>query len=127
MIVFIEGFKINNTPVYNFAHASLVTFGQSPWQIRDTLLSMVLAHDAVSESALFYALLAFSSLHHYGMNEQASQLKIQAIQSLSASVTDEPLVSAKAAQQVAASMLLGAFEVSHKTKEKTNYSSNHPT
>ncbi|KAK7398430.1 hypothetical protein QQX98_012181 [Neonectria punicea] len=72
---------------------------------------MALTDDAVSGLALFYALLAFSSLHRYGLNEQAVQLKIQALQSLSASVTDEPLASAKAAQHVAASMLLGAFEI----------------
>ncbi|KAK3941283.1 arginine metabolism regulation protein II [Diplogelasinospora grovesii] len=103
--------KLTNAPVHNFAHLSLVTFGQSPSQIRDALLSMALAHDAVSGLALFYALLAFSSLHRYGPNEQAVQLKIQALQSLSASVVDEPLISAKAAQHVAASMLLGAFEI----------------
>lgn len=72
---------------------------------------MALAQDAVSGTALFYALLAFSSLHRYGINEQAVQLKIQALQSLSASVTEEPLVTTEAAQHVAASMLLGSFEV----------------
>lgn len=72
---------------------------------------MALAQDAVSGIALFYALLAFSSLHRYGINEQAVQLKIQALQSLSASVTEEPLVMTEAAQHVAASMLLGSFEV----------------
>lgn len=73
---------------------------------------MALAQNAVSGLALFYALLAFSSLHRYGINEHAVQLKIQALQSLSASVTDEPLSMAQAAQHVAASMLLGSFEVS---------------
>ncbi|KAI3395564.1 hypothetical protein diail_1075, partial [Diaporthe ilicicola] len=71
---------------------------------------MALGYDTVSGLALLYALLAFSSLHRYGVNEQAAQLKIQALRSLSASVADEPLVSEKAAQHVAASMLLGAFE-----------------
>ncbi|KPM39653.1 hypothetical protein AK830_g6901 [Neonectria ditissima] len=103
--------QLTNTPVYDSAHLSLVTFGQSPSQIRDALLGMALAHDAVPGLALFYALLAFSSLHRYGLNEQAVQLKIQALQSLSASVTDGPLISGKAAQHVAASMLLGAFEI----------------
>ncbi|KAH7155963.1 fungal-specific transcription factor domain-containing protein [Dactylonectria macrodidyma] len=97
---------------HSFAHLSLVTFGQSTSQVRDALLSMALAHDTVSGLALFYAILAFSSLHRYGANLQAVQLKIQALQSLSASVADSaPLISAKAAQHVATSMLLGAFEI----------------
>lgn len=74
---------------------------------------MALEQDAVSGLALFHALLAFSSLHRFGINERAVQLKIQALQSLSASVTDEPLNVAQAAQHVAASMLLGSFEVSN--------------
>lgn len=74
---------------------------------------MAMAQDAVSALACSYAVLAFSSLHRYGINEQAMQLKVKAIQSLSASVAGEPLVSAQAAQHVAASMLLGAFEVSY--------------
>ncbi|OLN90044.1 Arginine metabolism regulation protein II [Colletotrichum chlorophyti] len=104
---------LTNKPVHNVAHLSLVTFGHSPSQIRDALLSMALAHDAVSGLALFYALLAFSSLHRYGLNGQASQLKIQSLRFLSASVTDEPLIMPKAVQHVAASMLLGAFEILH--------------
>lgn len=75
------------------------------------LLSMALAQDTVSGLALYYALLAFASLHRHGIDERAMQLKIKAIQSLSASVTDEPLTLAQAAQHVAASMLLGSFEV----------------
>jgi hypothetical protein len=106
--------KLTNALVHNFAYLSLPTFGQSPAQIRDALLRIALAHDAVSGLALFYALLAFSSLHRYGPNEQALQLKIQALQFLSASVSEEPLISAKAAQHVAASMLLGAFEVGYR-------------
>lgn len=103
---------MTKVPVQNFAHLSLVMFGQQPCQIRDILLSMALTQDAVSGLALFYALLAFSSLHRNGINEQAIQLKIQALQFLSAAVTDDPLVLSQAAQHVAASMLLGSFEVS---------------
>lgn len=95
----------------HFAHLSLVTFGQRRCDIRDILLRMAMAQDAVSGLACFYAVLAFASLHRHGINEQALQLKVQAIQSLSASVAGEPLASAQAAQHVAASMLLGAFEI----------------
>lgn len=73
---------------------------------------MALTQDADSGCACFYALLAFSSLHRYGINEDAVQLKIQAIRSLSAAVGEKPLGLAQAAQHVAASMLLGSFEVS---------------
>lgn len=79
---------------------------------------MALAHDAISGLAPFHALLAFSSLHRYGINVQAAQFKLQALQSLSTSVTDEPLSSAKAAQRVAASMLLGGFEVSERERRE---------
>lgn len=75
---------------------------------------MAMSQDTVSGQACFYAILAFSALHRYGINEKAVQLKVQAIQSLSASVAGEPLNSAQAAQHVAASMLLGAFEVSER-------------
>ncbi|KAG8163033.1 hypothetical protein KVR01_007511 [Diaporthe batatas] len=95
----------------HFAHLSLVTFGQRPSQIRDILLSMAMTQDTVSGLACLYAVLAFSSLHRYGINEQALQLKVQAIQSLSASVAGEPLTSEQATQHVAASMILGAFEI----------------
>ncbi|KAF4900074.1 hypothetical protein CGCFRS4_v003584 [Colletotrichum fructicola] len=71
---------------------------------------MALVHDEVSGIALFHALLAFSSLHRHGLNEQTIQLKGRALQSLSASVNYEILTPGKAAQHVAASMLLGAFE-----------------
>ncbi|CAI0650279.1 unnamed protein product [Colletotrichum noveboracense] len=102
---------------HNFAHVSLVTFGQRPSDIRDVLLSMALVHDEVSGIALFHALLAFSSLHRHGLNEQTIQLKGRALQSLSASVNDEILTPGKAAQHVAASMLLGAFEPIEGTSE----------
>ncbi|KAL0942978.1 uncharacterized protein CTRU02_200864 [Colletotrichum truncatum] len=96
---------------YHTAYLSLVTFGQEPSHIRGVLLSMALSHDAVSGVALFYALLAFSSLHRHGLDKQGLNLKIQAIQFLSAAVKSKPLTAATAAQHVAASMLLGSFEI----------------
>ncbi|KAK1624213.1 fungal-specific transcription factor domain-containing protein [Colletotrichum phormii] len=97
----------------NFAYRSLVTFGQNTGKIRNALMSMALARDTTSGLALFHALLAYASLHRHGLNEQAVKLKIQAIHYLSASVTSEALVLhvGKAAQHVAASMVLGAFEI----------------
>lgn len=101
-------------PVHSFAYLSLVTLDQRLSQIRDALLGMALANDTDSGVALFSALIAFSSLHRHGPNEQAVRFKIQALQSLAASLTGEPLILTKAAQHVAASMLLGAFEVSYR-------------
>ncbi|KAL3292838.1 zinc-finger transcription factor [Colletotrichum asianum] len=102
---------------HNFAHVSLVTFGQRPFEIRDVLLGMALVHDEVSSVALFHALLAFSSLHRHGLNEHTIQLKGRALQSLSTSVRGEIMTPEKAAQHVAASMLLGAFEPIEGTSE----------
>ncbi|EXF84956.1 hypothetical protein CFIO01_02169, partial [Colletotrichum fioriniae PJ7] len=90
---------------------SLVTFGQNTWKIRNALMSMALIQDTNSGLALLNALLAYASLHRHGLNEQAVRLKIQAIHYLSASVTSETLILGKAAQHVAASMVLGAFEI----------------
>jgi Fungal specific transcription factor domain len=73
---------------------------------------MAMADDSVSRLAVFYALLAFSSLRLNGLHQQAIQLKISALHALSASAKKEPLSSSEAAQHVAASMLLGSFEVS---------------
>jgi hypothetical protein len=72
---------------------------------------MAMVDDTVTRPAVFYALLAFSSLRLNGLHQQAIQLKILAINSLSASAKKEPLSLAEAAQHVAASMLLGSFEV----------------
>ncbi len=74
---------------------------------------MAMQHDTVLGSALLYALLAFSSLRRSGVHEQALQLKISALQSLSASTHDGPLTPVEAAQHLATSMLLGSFEVGH--------------
>lgn len=99
--------------VLDVAHLSLVTFTVNTLQIRDVLVRMALTSDTVQGLALYDALLAFSSLHRNGYNQQAMQLKISAIQFLSASSKEGSLTSAKAAQHAAASMLLGAFDVGY--------------
>lgn len=104
--------------VYDSAHLSLATFCVTTSQIRDALMSMALAQDTVPGLALFYAMLAFSSLHRHGVNEQTVKLKILAIHFLSASMEDESLILTNAAQHVAASMLLASFEVSCRGSDK---------
>jgi hypothetical protein len=81
---------------------------------------MAMGDDTVTRLAVYYALLAFSSLRLNGLNQQAIQLKILAIHYLSASAEKEPLSLAEAAQHVAASMLLGSFEVGSKRTIKRN-------
>lgn len=86
--------------------------------MRDALISLALARKSAPGLALFYALLAFSSLHRYGLQEQAAQLKISALHYLAISVNAGPLASAEAAaQHVAASMFLDCFEVSSVPQE----------
>lgn len=96
---------------HSSAYLSLVTFNVTTEQIRDVLIRMSLAHDTTSGLALFYALLAFSSLRCNGLDRQAIRLKVAALHYLSASSKEGPLSSAEAAQHVAASMLLNAFEI----------------
>jgi hypothetical protein len=97
--------------VQDTAYRSLVTFGATTGQIRDALMTMTMTPDTSSGLALLYALLAYSSLHSQGPNKEAMKLKIQALQFLSVSLKEGPMTTARAAQHVAASMLLGAFEV----------------
>ncbi|KAI8716162.1 Zn(2)-C6 fungal-type domain-containing protein [Fusarium sp. LHS14.1] len=92
------------------AYLSLVTFGVTPRQIRDALITMIAARETSSGFALLYAVLAYSSLHSQGPNKEAMKLKIQALQFLSISLNEGPMTTARTAQHVAASMLLGAFE-----------------
>ncbi|KAF4450424.1 hypothetical protein F53441_6423 [Fusarium austroafricanum] len=78
--------------------------------IRDALMSMSLVGNTTSGSALLHAILAYSSLHGYGLSEQAIRLKIQALHYLSTSVQESQISTASAPQLVATSMLLGSFE-----------------
>jgi hypothetical protein len=99
--------------VHDYAYLSLVTFDANPLKMRDALIRMALTHDTAPGLALFYALHAFSSLHRSGFNQQAVQLKIAALHTLSVSAKGKPLSSSEAAQHVAASMFLGAFDVGY--------------
>jgi hypothetical protein len=81
---------------------------------------MAMADGTVTALAVFYALLAFSSLRLNGLHPQAIQLKISALHSLSTSAKKGPLSLTEAAQHVAASMLLGSFEVGNGERFKRN-------
>ncbi|KAF4984019.1 hypothetical protein FZEAL_724 [Fusarium zealandicum] len=57
---------------YEIAHLSLVTFGVTTSQIRNELVTMAMARDTSPGLALFYALLAYSSLHRNGLISSGS-------------------------------------------------------
>ncbi|KAF5596090.1 hypothetical protein FPANT_4433 [Fusarium pseudoanthophilum] len=88
-----------------------ITFGTTPAGIRDALMRMAMTNSSPSSSALLYALLAYSSLHHHGLSETALKFKVQALHLLSTSVENGELSLVGASQHVAASMVLGSFEV----------------
>ncbi|KAK8139352.1 hypothetical protein PG984_002732 [Apiospora sp. TS-2023a] len=97
---------------YDSAYCGIVSFDVTTPAIRDSLISLALAQKSAAGLALFYALLAFSSLHLHGLQQQAVQLKVSALHYLAVSVNAGRLVSEEAAaQHVAASMFLGCFEV----------------
>ncbi|KAH9908580.1 fungal-specific transcription factor domain-containing protein [Xylariomycetidae sp. FL2044] len=100
--------------VYYFrdlAYLSLVTFHSRPWKIRDLLMSLALTYDQLPGRALLYALLAFSSLHRSGLNEETLKFKVGALQALSASAAAATQGPREAALHVATCMLLCAFDL----------------
>jgi hypothetical protein len=72
---------------------------------------MCLSSDSLSATALLRALLAFSSLHRHGLQEQAVELKISALKALAAASEGVEFDTEKIVQHVAAGMLLYSFEV----------------
>ncbi|KAI3335341.1 fungal-specific transcription factor domain-containing protein [Ustulina deusta] len=93
------------------AHSSLATFSPATAHLRDVIIQMIFTHDTVSRRALFYALLAFSSLHRGGIHRQTMLFKVTALTALSASAKEAAQGSVEAAQHVAACMILCAFEI----------------
>ncbi|KAF2972199.1 hypothetical protein GQX73_g1501 [Xylaria multiplex] len=93
------------------AHYSLATFNPSTSYIRDLIMRMTFTHDTVSRRALFYALLAFSSLHRSGLHRETMLFKVTSLKALSASAKEAAEGSTEAAQHVAACMVLCAFEI----------------
>lgn len=71
---------------------------------------MCLSNDSLSATALLRALLAFSSLHRYGLQEQAMELKISALNTLAVAFEGVEFDTEKIVH-IAASMLLYSFEV----------------
>jgi len=78
--------------------------------VGNVLIRMALPSNTPSAAAVFRALLALSSLHRYGLQSQAADLKISAIAALAAA-SKSNIGPKEAIQHVAAGMLLCSFEV----------------
>ena len=92
------------------ASKSLATFGHDTTALGNILVRIALQETATA-TAVLQALLAFSSLHRYGLQSQALELKIAALGNL-AKASAAPSLGAKATiQHTATGMLLCSFEV----------------
>ncbi|KAM0810212.1 putative Fungal-specific transcription factor domain-containing protein [Seiridium cardinale] len=92
------------------ASSSLATFGHDAKAVGNVLARIALEGETASAVAVRQALLAFSSLHRYGLHAHAIQLKIDALGSLSRSAA--PSLGVKETiQHIATGILLVSFEV----------------
>ncbi|PQE17483.1 zinc-finger transcription factor protein [Rutstroemia sp. NJR-2017a WRK4] len=93
------------------ASGSLATFGQDAVSLGKILVRIALEGETASGAAALQALLAFSSLHRYGLQSQALELKIAALEKLKEGSFSLSLSAKEAIQHIAAGMLLCSFEV----------------
>ncbi|KAI3393785.1 hypothetical protein diail_3606 [Diaporthe ilicicola] len=99
------------------AYQSLTTFGRKTADLGNVLMRAALANNSNSTTAVLQALLALSSLHRYGVQPQAIELKISSIKALAAASSNSgnSLSATEVIQHVAAGMLLVSFEVHQAT------------
>lgn len=100
----------HHSVVESVAAPMLATFGHEQADIRNLLVRMSFSSSTVSANAVFRAILALSSVHRYGLQSQAVQLKIVALRALSDSLKTG-MSSEESMQHLAAGMLLCSFEV----------------
>ncbi|KAH8716741.1 fungal-specific transcription factor domain-containing protein [Phaeosphaeriaceae sp. PMI808] len=93
------------------ASTSLPTFGHDATAVGDILVRIALGEATASATAVLQALLAFSSLHRYGLQPQAVELKIAALTSLAEGSGKPSLGPKETIQHTATGMLLCSFEV----------------
>ncbi|KAL8942492.1 MAG: hypothetical protein Q9216_001636 [Gyalolechia sp. 2 TL-2023] len=93
------------------ASASLATLGQDATNIGRVLLRSSLEGKTASAAALSQALMAFSSLHRYGLQSQAVEAKIAALGSLAQGSFEPSFGAIEAIQHIGTGMLLCSFEV----------------
>ncbi|KAK1143773.1 hypothetical protein N8T08_006174 [Aspergillus melleus] len=92
------------------ASRSLTTFGYDPTSMGKVLIRMALTSSSPSSAAVLHSLLALSSLHRYGLQNQAGELKLSALKALAAA-SRTAIGPVEAAQHIAAGMLLCSFEL----------------
>lgn len=97
------------------ASASLATFGHDSTALGNILVRIALQGETSTATAVLQALLAFSSLHRYGSQSQALELKIAALRSLGNGLAAQSLCATATMQHIAAGMLLCSFEVHQST------------
>ena len=97
------------------ASASLATFGHDSTALGAILVRIALQGETATATAVLQALLAFSSLHRYGLQSQALELKIAALGSLGNGLAAQSLCATATMQHIAAGMLLCSFEVHQST------------
>ena len=93
------------------ASASLATFGQDTTNLGRFLLRISLEGKTASAAAQFQALIAFSSLHRYGIQSQAAEAKIAALANLAQGSFEPSFGAIGAIQHIGTGMLLCSFEV----------------
>ncbi|KAK4151562.1 fungal-specific transcription factor domain-containing protein [Chaetomidium leptoderma] len=92
------------------ASRSLATFGRDPAELGNVVIRIALARNTASSTALFHSLLALSSLHRHDDNPQAVELKILALEGLTAA-SGKHMDTTEAIQHVATNMLLCSLEI----------------
>lgn len=93
------------------ASKSLATFGHDTTALGNILVRIALQEETATAAAVLQALLAFSSLHCYGLQSQALELKIAALGSLVKASAASSLGVKATMQHTATGMLLCSFEV----------------
>ncbi|KAI9036247.1 uncharacterized protein KD926_002156 [Aspergillus affinis] len=105
---------VKNTYLFDYfrctASRSLTTFGHDPTSMGNLLIRMALANSSPSSAAVLRSLLALSSLHLHGLQGQAGELKLSALNAL-ATASRTSIGPMETAQHVAAGMLLCSFEI----------------
>lgn len=93
------------------ASGSLATFGHDTTALGHTLVRIALQGNSAASKAVIQALLAFASLHRYGLQAQALELKIAALGSLSTGSETASFGSEATLEHIATGMLLCSFEL----------------
>jgi len=93
------------------ASASLATFGYDATALGTILVRIALHGQTPDAAAVLHALLAFSSLHRYGLQAQAAKLKISALKALTQASAASSLGLKETIEHTATGMLLCSFEV----------------